>query len=61
MNNHVAVMRFTGSNSNIHSEANPPLSIIQQHEKQGAILNWLNNIQSLWAFELQRRTEFTWG
>lgn len=53
MNNCVAVMWFTGSDSNMHSEVNPPLNIIQQHEKQAASLSWLSNIQSLRGFEFQ--------
>lgn len=61
MNNRVSVMWFTGSDSNMHLEVNPPLNIIQQHEKQAASLSWLSNIQSLRGFEFQQRTNFTWG
>lgn len=44
---------FTESDSNMHSEVNPPLNIIQQHEKQACSLSWLSNIQNLRGFEFQ--------
>lgn len=53
MNNCMAVMWFKGSDSNMHSEANPPLNIIQQYEKQAVSLSWLSNIQNLREFAFQ--------
>lgn len=61
MNNLVPIMCLTGSNSNMHSEVNPPLHIIKQHEKQASSLSWLSNIRSLRRFEFPWRTNFTWG